>query len=348
MCQTTSTTQTVCISILTSRNNTNAHKETPYSSQGREILALLRKKAPETEIQPLIEAINELATEHGITDPLVASTDAYMTAVCFIGSKSLSHVLSCIERCKERLLNIGPESEGARRQIVKSVVEYWKDQPGTAVNIVDKLLNYTIVTPESVVLWALGTESLGNGSALAEGWRYEMIAVTVGKVTNRVRQIVQARVQAVAGGLPDDQIKMLEETLEKERHAMRQLFANIEDSVGGIAQGASDSFIEAEGTIGFGEKEAKLVKLWGERWSRVFRRKLAVEEAVVGETAVEAQLVGAREAHERAVEAARVAAEEAEVARIEAERVAAEKAAAEEANGNGAVPEVNMDEDIIE
>ncbi|KAE9970027.1 hypothetical protein BLS_005109 [Venturia inaequalis] len=322
--------------------------QTPYSAQGREILALLKKKAPETEIQPLIDAINEQAAEHGITDPLVASTDAYMTAVCFIGSKSLSHVLSCIERCKERLLNIGPQSEGARRQIVKSVVEYWKDQPGTAVNIVDKLLNYTIVTPESVILWALGSESLGNGSALAEGWRYEMISVTIGKVTNRVRQIVQARVQAVAGGLPDDQIKMLEDTLEKERHAMRQLFANIEDSVGGIAQGASDSFIEAEGSIGFGEKEAKLVKIWGERWGRVFRRKLAVEEAVVGETAVEAQLVGAREAHERAVEAARIAAEEAEAARLEAEKAAAEKAAAEEANGNGTVSEVNMDEDTIE
>lgn len=348
MCQTTSTIQIVCISTMTLCNNANTHEETPYSSQGREILALLRKKAPETEIQPLIDAINEQAAEHGITDPLVASTDAYMTAVCFIGSKSLSHVLSCIERCKERLLNIGPQSEGARRQIVKSVVEYWKDQPGTAVNIVDKLLNYTIVTPESVILWALGTESLGNGSALAQGWRYEMIAVTIGKVTNRVRQIVQARVQAVAGGLPDDQIKMLEETLEKERHAMRQLFASIDDSVSGIAQGASDSFIEAEGSIGFGEKEAKLVKMWGERWGRVFRRKLAVEEAVVGESAVEAQLVGAREAHERAVEAARVAAEEVEAARLEAEKVAAEKAAAEEANGNGIAPEVNMDEDIIE
>lgn len=348
MYQTTSTTRSVCITKPTSCHNANTPKETPYSTEGRQILALLKKKAPETEIQPLIDAINEQAAEHGIADPLVASTDAYMTAVCFIGSKSLSHVLSCIERCKERLLNIGPQSEAARSQIVKSVVEYWKDQPGTAVNIVDKLLNYTIVTPESVILWALGAESLGNGSALAEGWRYEMIAVTVGKVTNRVRQIVQARVQAVAGGLPDDQIKMLEETLQKERHAMRQLFANIGDSVGGIAQGASDGFIEAEGTIGFGEKEAKLVKLWGERWARVFRRKLSVEEAVVGEAAVEAQLVGAREAHERAVEAARVAAEEAEVARIEAEKVAAEKAAVEEAKGNGTVTDVNMDEDIIE
>jgi len=158
-----------------------------------------------------------------------------------------------------------------------------------------------------------------------------------------VRQIVAARVSAVAAGLPDDQIKMLEETLERERHAMRQLFANIEDSVGGIAQGASDSFIEAEGSVRFGEEEAKLVKLWGERWGRVFRRKLAVEEAIVGESAVGAQLVGAREAAERAAEAARIAEEEAEAAR-----------ATEVQNGNGneengaATVEVNMDEDIIE
>jgi nuclear cap-binding protein subunit 1 len=298
-----------------------------------------------------MDAIQSQAAEHGIADVLIPSTDAYVTAVCYIGSKSLSHVLSCIERCKERLLNIGPQSEAARRQIVKSVVEYWKDQPGTAVNIVDKLLNYTIVTPESVVLWALGPETLGNGSVLAEGWRYEMVSVTVGKVTNRVRQIVAARVSAVQAALPEDQIKMLDDTLVKERAAMRQLFASIADAVEGVANGSADGFIEEDG---FSAEEALLVKQWGERWGRVFSRKLAVEEAFVGEAAVVAQLVGAAaqaELAKKKAELAAIAKAEADAKAEEEARVAAAKKEAEEAaaaleNGNGIGNGVDADMDI--
>lgn len=268
--------------------------ETPYAQEGRAILQLLRKKAPEEEIQAQIDVIHAQATDLGLEDPLIASTDAYMTAICFIGSKSLSHVLSCIERCKERLLNLGPVSEAARRQIITSVVDYWKDQPGTAVNIVDKLLNYTILSPESVIGWALGQheQGLGNGAGLSEGWRYEMVAGTVGKVTNRVRQIAAARIQAKTQGLPEEQIQMIEEALGRERDAMRALFAMIEDSVGGVATGASDGLIEAEGGP-LDEGDVDLVKNWGGRWARVFRRKLAVEETIVGEMAMAVSLAAA-------------------------------------------------------
>ncbi|KAL8817598.1 MAG: hypothetical protein Q9223_003590 [Gallowayella weberi] len=125
--------------------------QTPYAPQAREILRLLRAKAPDSDLQPHLSSIESEASELGVADPLIPSTDAYMTAICFIGSKSLSHVLSCIERCKERLLSLGPQSEAARRQIITSVLEYWAEKPGVGVNVVDKLLNYTILTPLSVI-----------------------------------------------------------------------------------------------------------------------------------------------------------------------------------------------------
>lgn len=258
------------------------------------MLQLLKARKPESDVQEFVDRINAAAAEHNVAEPLVASTDAYVTCICLIGSKSLSHVLSCIERCKDRLLNLEPDA--ARRQIITSVVEYWKDQPGNAVNIVDKLLNYTIVSPEGVVTWALGQgeHGLGDGSGLADGWRYEMVAGTVGKVTNRVRQIVAARIQAKSQGLPDDQIKMLDDTLHSERAAMRALFGLIEDVVGAIADGASDVLLEAEGQR-LTEHEAGLVRGWGEKWARVFRRKAAVEETVVSEMSVAVALAAAPE-----------------------------------------------------
>ena len=248
----------------------------PYSEPAKEILRLLRAKAPDADLQSPFDIIEETAGSLGVTDSLVPSTDAYVTAICFLGSKSLSHVLSQIERCKDRLLLIGARSELARRQIITSVMEYWHEKPGIGVNVVDKLLNYTILTPISVVLWAL-SDQLGKGQGLVLSHVFEMVSSTVTKVTNRVRQIVVARNQP---GLPSDQVAILDETLSKERDEMAKLFAVIEDGLVGVAGGSADDMAEsADQDL----KEEAMLRGWGGRWLRVFRRKMAVEEAWVQE-----------------------------------------------------------------
>ncbi|KAK4548514.1 hypothetical protein LTR36_009424 [Oleoguttula mirabilis] len=266
---------------------------TSFAKEGREILQMLKKKAPEEDVQNVLNAVHEQAANHGI-DPLVASTDIYMTAICSVGSKSLSHVLSTIDRCKERLLAVGSQSEPARRQIISSVVGFWADHPGTAVNIVDKLLNYTIVTPMSVILWAL-QDHMDRGRALANSQIYELISITMFKVTNRVRQVLRERNNPA---LPFYQRQQIDEALPRERQGMRDLFAAIEDAVAGVAQGAQDEMIERyDGE----EVEQQLIQLWGARWARVWRRKAAVEEAVVGDAVVQ-PLVEPVEAVEDTVE----------------------------------------------
>lgn len=249
----------------------------PYSEPAREILRLLRAKAPDTDLQAPLSTIEEAARSLGVADPLVPSTDAYVTAICLLGSKSLSHVLSQIERCKDRLLSIGAQSEFARRQIITSVMDYWQEKPGIGVNVVDKLLNYTILTPISVVLWSLN-DQLGKGKGLVLSQIFEMVSSTVTKVTNRVRQIVVARNQP---GLPGDQVAILDETLSKEREEMGKLFAVIEDSLIGVADGSVDDMVESANQD---LKEEAMLRGWGRRWLRVFRRKMAVEEAWLQET----------------------------------------------------------------
>jgi nuclear cap-binding protein subunit 1 len=224
--------------------------------------------------------IQDAALEQGVLDPIVPSTDAYVTSVCFIGSKSLSHVLSCIERCKDRLLAIGPSSEAAKRQIISSVLDYWAEKPGVGVNIVDKLLNYTILSPMCVIEWAL-VDKLANGAILTQAHIFEMVASTVHKVTNRVRQIVVARNQR---GLPAEQVAILDETLQRERVEMGKMFTIIEDSLRGIAEGSADTMAESANRDG---EYSALLRGWGRRWLRVFRRKMTVEEAWVTETLAE-------------------------------------------------------------
>ena len=256
--------------------------ETPYSEQGRELLHALKTKAPDNQIQAILDHIQETASSLGIDDALIPSTDAYVTAVCYLGSKSLSHVLSQVERSKERFLAIGPQSEAARRQIISSVMEYWHEKPGVGVSIVDKLLNYTILTPASVVQWAL-SDKLGKGNILAKAHVYEMIATTLAKVTTRVRQIVIAR---IAPELVAEQRANLGQTLTREREAMGDLFTLIEDALIGVADGSND--VMAEGADQDTEEEA-FIREWAQRWLRVVRRKRVVEEASVSEMLGQAQ-----------------------------------------------------------
>ena len=201
------------------------------------------------------------------------------TSLCHIGSKSLSHILSYIERTKDTIIPLSQQGPAAKLQIITSVVTHWRDvQPGVAVNIIDKLLNYGILDPRSVVQWALGTPSvLLGGRALAQSWVLEIVDRTVGKVANRVRQIVAAR---RLPGQPAEQVAELDRTLAEERDGMRELFGRIGDALVGVAEGAEERMMEEEDPA-----VLEILRDWGIKWRRMYARKLAVEEVFVNEAA---------------------------------------------------------------
>jgi nuclear cap-binding protein subunit 1 len=139
-----------------------------------------------------------------------------------------------------------------------------------------------------------------------------MISATMFKVSNRMRQIVRARDEA---DLSEEQKGLLDETLVRERQTMRDLFNAIIEAVMTIANAAQDDMIER---FDGDSAEQTLLQQWGARWARVWRRKMAVEEAIVSEAAIEAADI-AREAERvkaeaQAVEAAATAAAVAEQA----------------------------------
>lgn len=250
--------------------------DTPFAAEGKELAALLKRKAADEEIQPVIDRIHSAALDQAL-DPLVTSTDVFMTAVCWVGSKSLSHVLACIERTKDRLLDAGAASEAVRSQIITAVMSYWSAHPGVAITIVEKLLNYSIITPSSVIDWALVGDWAGpHGEALSKAWVFELVFNTVVKVTGRLRQVVVG-----AAGAADEVV------------AMRDLFRAMEDALVSWAQGTKDQMMDPAVPDPDGGSE-DLIKRWGERWLRVFRRRSAIEEAfLVEQKALAASAVAA-------------------------------------------------------
>lgn len=194
-----------------------------------------------------------------------------MTSVCFVGSKSLSHVLACIDRTKIRLIDVGTANPAARSQIISSVMNYWSAHPGVALSIVEKLLNYSILTPLSIIDWALVASTPANGTkrgeALGDSHIFELVSNTVAKVSSRVRQLLTSN---EADG----------EVVEKEVSSMRDLFRAINDALGSWASGSKDQMME-DGD-GSSEREG-MIRRWGQRWLRVFQRLSAIEETFVTE-----------------------------------------------------------------
>lgn len=214
----------------------------------------------------------------------MASTDVFVTAMCWVGSKSLSHVLACIDRSKGRLIDAGTASPEARAQIISSVMAYWHAHPGVALSIIEKLLNYAILTPFSVADWAILADSASHkgspGAALAQPHIYEAIFNTVSKVTARVRQVVTA--PTGTEGAVD------EETRGKEVEDMTELFRTINDALRSWASGSKDEMLE-RGTGS--ETDEALIRQWGQRWLRVFQRRAAVEASFVADASKDKMVV---------------------------------------------------------
>jgi nuclear cap-binding protein subunit 1 len=250
---------------------------TTFAAEGRELAQLIRKKALNEDFSPVMEKIGQDASAAGLSEPALASTDALVTALCWVGSKSLSHALACIERCKERLLTVANSSATCRKQIITSVLDFWRDQRGIGVILVDKLLNYQILTPTSVVEWAL-IDKVNRGTLLTHAWTYELISNTVTKVSGRVRKIVSA---IRTPGMPEDQKSQLEATLATELENMKSLFATIKAAVVSIRDGSRDQMIKSSDALRAEDEE--LLKGCAARWARVFARRDAVEEAWVRE-----------------------------------------------------------------
>ncbi|KAG5921623.1 hypothetical protein E4U42_005781 [Claviceps africana] len=244
--------------------------DAPFSKEGQEIAALLKRKAPDEEFQPVIDSIHARAAEQAL-DPVVTSTDIFVTAVCWVGSKSLSHVLACIDRTKTRLMDAGSSSPAARAQVISSVMDYWSAHPGIALSIIEKLLNYSILTPLSIVDWALAATTPINGArggaALGQSHMFELITNTATKVSGRVRQLLVS---------PDAD----HETRDKEVAFMRDLFRAINDALAVWASGGKDQLMD-DGD-GSPDRDA-MIRRWAQRWQRVFHRLAAIEETFVAE-----------------------------------------------------------------
>ncbi len=241
-----------------------------FSSEAGEIAQLIRKKGSKEDFEPLLAKIESEGGKEQVIE-------VFVTCICWVGAKSLSHLLACVERCKETLLEFTSQGREAEMKIVRSILEFWKYQPGNGVMVVDKFVNYLVVTPEGVVDAVLGNDGFKGegGVVLSRGWVWEIIWRVIGKVTGRVKGIVNA---VRKPGLEDEKRMEAQQVLETEMGKTRALLVQVADSVNAIGEPVGHKWGRT-----MSEEDMALVRTWAQKWLRAIGRRGPVEEAWVRE-----------------------------------------------------------------
>ncbi|KAJ3193157.1 Nuclear cap-binding protein subunit 1 [Irineochytrium annulatum] len=119
--------------------------------------------------------------------------DLFLQGLLFVGSKSFSHLLNVVERNLKTLqaVNVRPED---KLHTVTIVAAFWKQNPQFLEIILDKLMNYRVIDPTSIVSWALSSAHIDEGATRWYTWT--ILRNTMTKVNKKVLQIRQKLNQA--------------------------------------------------------------------------------------------------------------------------------------------------------
>ncbi|KAJ1815174.1 Nuclear cap-binding protein subunit 1 [Coemansia sp. RSA 2599] len=108
--------------------------------------------------------------------------------VLLLGSKTLSHMLNAIEKFTPALLRFADSPE-AKLAVARTVEDFWIRHPQFFVITVDKLIDYRIIDPITVVEMLFDDEHVGQWCKFH---LWEILRNTINKVNLRVAQL-QAR-----------------------------------------------------------------------------------------------------------------------------------------------------------
>ncbi|KAJ2829717.1 Nuclear cap-binding protein subunit 1 [Coemansia erecta] len=173
--------------------------------------------------------------------------------VLLLGSKTFSHMLNAIEKFMPALQKFG-DSPGAKLQMAQVVEDFWRRNTQFFAITIDKLINYRIIDPATVV------EMLFD-KAHAGGWSqfhlWEILRNTMNKVNMRVEQLQTrlAAAQTAANAIVADDAESAEpaqpsESVEHVESVLAQMQQEQRDAVVLTARHFSQLLSSSDGTAG--------------------------------------------------------------------------------------------------
>ncbi|KAI9099397.1 armadillo-type protein [Phlyctochytrium arcticum] len=114
--------------------------------------------------------------------------EALIQCLMLHGSKSFSHALNIIERYVD-VLRQWSGTEEARLHSIRIIVSFWQFNHQFLEIILDKLMNYRVVDPKSILSWALDPKILDENYTRFFLW--SIVRMTLAKVNFKVQQITK-------------------------------------------------------------------------------------------------------------------------------------------------------------
>ncbi|KAJ3232685.1 Component of the cap-binding complex (CBC) [Chytriomyces hyalinus] len=112
--------------------------------------------------------------------------DIFVQNILFLGTKSFSHFLNIVERYVKILQQLNQEAED-RLHTVRIIAEFWKFNTQNMEIVLDKLMNYRVVDPISIITWALDLSVLDTDYSRFYVWT--ILRNVLFKVNSKVSQL---------------------------------------------------------------------------------------------------------------------------------------------------------------
>ncbi|CEP08839.1 hypothetical protein [Parasitella parasitica] len=159
----------------------------PLHAQAKVIIESLRTKKTVDEVRAILEKFKEEVRAAGADeqDQNRRVREMFVQCLLLVGSKSFSHILNVVERYLDVLRFVNSTPEG-RLHTVQIVASFWEHNTQFLGILLDKLLNYRVIDPTSVISWIFEKNQL---QFVGRAFIWEILKNTLSKVNSRVVQV---------------------------------------------------------------------------------------------------------------------------------------------------------------
>ncbi|KAI9346679.1 armadillo-type protein [Pilaira anomala] len=159
----------------------------PLYQKTQLIISSLRGKKSVEEVGDILSNFKKEFGAEGMNEQEQTQQvrEIFVQCLLLVGSKSFSHILNVVERYLDvlRLVNASPEG---RLHTVQIVASFWKNNTQFLGILLDKLLNYRVIDPTSVITWIFEEDQL---KFVSKSFIWEILKNTLSKVNSRVVQV---------------------------------------------------------------------------------------------------------------------------------------------------------------
>ncbi|CAO0803530.1 unnamed protein product [Mucor circinelloides] len=159
----------------------------PLHAQAKVVIESLRTKKTADEVRTILDKYKEEVRATGVDEQEQNQRVREMFVQCLllVGSKSFSHILNVVERYLDVLRFVNATPDG-RLHTVQIVASFWEHNTQFLGILLDKLLNYRVIDPASVINWIFETNQL---QFAGRAFIWEILKNTLSKVNSRVVQV---------------------------------------------------------------------------------------------------------------------------------------------------------------